>query len=129
MAAELDALDADAIMIAVQEIFEVVQAEFLVAAEGIEKGGTWSGVDADARGRITRKTREEVNRIKSVFDRIQAGISAVDGAHMTPQQLEDAIRDERVKLDRLLLAKAQLVELVKNVEEAGGAAEQPSQFS
>jgi hypothetical protein len=54
---------ADDIMVAVQAIFELVQREFMTAAEGMPDG-RWAGLDPDARARIARHAREEVGTVR-----------------------------------------------------------------
>ena len=104
-------------LIAVQELFEVVQSELLAAAASME-GGKWSGLDPDARGRIGRKTREEVNRLRAVFDGIHATIDTLPGAHLTPRELECAIEDTGARLARLRATQAQLDDLLREADAA-----------
>ena len=110
--------EADDIMAAIQAILEVAQGEFssvLVEAGG-GMGGMprWGGVDADARLRISRRVRDEVNRLREAFVRVRAAIDAVPGGDMTPAELEAAMCGEQRELERVLTVKAKLEMILKH---------------
>lgn len=107
--------EADDIMVSIGAIFEVVQEQFLAAAEGMHQGlppgapVRWTGLEGDARADTTRRLREEVNRLKAVFDRIAASIDASPAASLRPEEVEAEKARLRGVLAGLSQAKAWLV--------------------
>jgi uncharacterized small protein (DUF1192 family) len=90
----------DDILAAVQAIIEMAQADFVAAAAGMD-AGRWHGLDADTRGRLSRKAREEVKRLTALFACIRAEIDATPGAALSPAELERRIAERRAELERL----------------------------
>lgn len=124
--------EADDLVVAVQSILEHVQAEFGAAGDAADDGaGRWVGVDADARLRLARRIRDEVNRLAAVFGRVRATIDAVPGGRLTAAELDAALAAERAELMRLEATKASVDALLREfaappLAEAPAAAAQPN---
>ena len=119
--------DADDTMAAIQSILEAAQSEFSAAStpsSSIGAGGAgparWAGVDADARLRLSRRVREEVNRLREVFVRVRGAIDAVPGGDMTEAELDAAMRAEERELARVQTAQQALAALLR-AHGGGGA--------
>ena len=99
--------ESDAIISAVQAFVEMVQAEFTAAAASMLQG-TWHGLDADARARVSRKAREEAKRLTAVLDRVQAGIDAAPGCALSGADVARRLEMERARAAALEAAAGRL---------------------
>lgn len=97
--------EADAIMSSIQAVMEHVSAEF---SQADVAGGHWAGVDTDARLRLARRIREEVNRLTEVFERVRATIAAAPGGDLASDELERRIAQQQRELAQLTAADAAL---------------------
>ena len=104
--------EADDIMVAIQAIMEHVQTEFS-SANG--DGGSWVGVDADARLRLTRRIRDEVNRLANVFERVRHNIDAVPGGRISGLELDLALEKEKKELEIIRATQRELEALLGNL--------------
>ncbi len=92
--------EVDHIMASVQAIFELVQGELGTAAETMTDG-RWTGLSADARMILATKAREEVNKLKPIFDRVKQSLDTLPGCQLTPSELEARIEAKKLQLANL----------------------------
>lgn len=109
--------EADAIMSSIQAVMEHVSAEF---SQADVQGGRWAGVDTDARLRLARRIREEVNRLTEVFERVRGTIAAAPGGDLASDELERRIAAQQRELARLTAADAALQSACESASAAGG---------
>lgn len=113
--------EADDIATSVQSIFELVQVEFAQAAATMDPG-KWTGLDADARARLTKHCREEVNKLRDVFLRVQATIDAVPGCDRTASEIDEEAAELEALRAREAATNALLRSLIAEAKEQAAAA-------
>ena len=107
---------------AVQGIFELVTAEFTAAAAAIPAGGVWTGLSAEARGRLALGVAGPGARLGRLLDGLQAELDSVAGSETSAADMAAATAAATADAARQRAVNAALRALLDEAAAAAAAA-------